>query len=129
MSQEIMRYATLEDNNYLYVHTVEDHSEDHNTSTEELTRGYVFSYPIMDVNEASQSHCRHKRVDDYISNGGTETETFTTQKAFDTYIEIIKHQHSVNELYIIEGDNIINITVGELAHQVLIKLRASTPHF
>lgn len=119
MSQERMRYATLEDNGYLYVHTIEDYSDD------QFSQGYVFSYPIAPIRQANQSPYREKRVDDFIEDGGSETENFKTQVAFDTYIDIIKHAHMVNELIIIDNPN--TITVGELAHHLLNKLYKSEP--
>lgn len=119
MSQEIMHYATLEDNGYLYVHTIEDHSED------AFSQGYVFSYPIAPIRQASQDPYREQRVDDFIEDGGSETENFKTQTAFDTYIAIITHAHQVNELILI--DDVSTLTVGELAHHLLNKLNNSEP--
>jgi len=119
MSQEIMRYATLEDNGYLYVHTIEDYSED------AFSRGYVFSYPIAPMSQASQPPYREQRVDDFIEDGGSETENFKTQTAFDTYIAVIKHAHTANELFIIDNPN--TLTVGELVHHLCSKLCNSEP--
>lgn len=125
MSQEIMRYVTLEADGYIYVHTVEDHSDDHNPNNDDFTQGYTFSYPVMPMSQASQSPYREKRVDDFIENGGSETENFKAQVAFDIYIDIIKHSHDVNELYIIDDTNTCDATVGDIAHQLLIKVRKS----
>ena len=120
-----MHYATLEDNGYLYVHTVEDHSDDHTPNTDHFSQGYVFSYAIIPMSQASQSLYCDQRVDDFIEDGGSETENFKTQATFDTYVDIIKHAHMVNELIIIDNPN--TLTVGELAHHLLNKLHNSEP--
>lgn len=122
MSQETMRYATLESDGQLYIHTVEDYSDDDQPqSTYTFVQGYAFSYPIMHVNQASRSQYRQQLIDDFVANGGSETENFKTQEAFDDYIDRIKHQHNKNQLYVV-ADEFIDLTVGDLVHQLLIKL-------
>ena len=118
MSHEIMRYATIDLDGYLYVHTIEDYSDD------DIVCGYVFSYPIMHVSHAGNDAHRRELVDTFVTGDTSEDVTFTTEESFNRYIDAVGEQHVNNRLYIIGKDI---STVGELVYTLLIRSLDSSP--
>ena len=118
MSHEIMRYATIDLDGYLYVHTIEDYSDD------DIVCGYVFSYPIMHVSHAGNDAHRRELVDTFVTGDTSEDVTFTTEESFNRYIDAVGEQHVNNRFYIIGKDI---STVGELVYALLIRSLDSSP--